>query len=248
MAKTPYLSVVLPAFNEADNFKAGVLNLVVDFLNHQKYAWEVILVDDGSTDATYKLLGQFCAKYTGFKLLRIKHGGKAAAVTAGVLAAQGQLILFTDFDQSTPLAEVTKFIAKHEAGADVVISYRQDRQDTLIAKVRGQAFVALVQLIALPGIRDSQCGFKSFTAISAQKIFNRLLVAKPKQKISGGYMGAFDVEVLYLARKYGYRIDQVPVQWTRFVSNRLNIWKEPVQMAYDTVRVRLYDILGKYEG
>jgi len=246
MAKAPLLTVVIPAYNETDNFGAGVLEPVVDYLQQQKYGWEVVLVDDGSTDATNKLLTGFCQSHPGFRLLRINHGGKAAAVTAGMLTAGGEIILFTDFDQSTPISEVSKFINRHQDGADVVISFRAQRHDTLIAKVRGWAFVTLVQLVALPGIIDSQCGFKSFTNVAARKIFTHLKVSQPVGKISGGYMGAFDVEVLFLARKYGLRIDQVPVQWTRYVSNRLNIWKEPLRMAYDTFRVRVYDILGLY--
>ncbi|MDO8488372.1 MAG: glycosyltransferase [bacterium] len=242
-----FLSVVIPAYNEAENFKAGILTPVAEYLASQKYSWEVILVDDGSTDTIAKLLAEYCNQHAGFKLLRIDHGGKAAAVTAGVLAAAGEIILFTDFDQSTPLAEVGKFIDHHQLGADVVISYRIGRRDTLVAKMRGWAFVTLVQLVALPGILDSQCGFKSFKQDAARKIFSNLKATKSGEKIRGGYMGAFDVEALFLARKLGYRIDQVPVEWVRYVSNRLNIWTEPIKMVRDTFKVRLYDILGKYE-
>lgn len=248
MSSSPFLSIIIPAYNEAENSENGTLNSVVEYLQRQKYIWEVIFVDDGSTDTTNQLLAKYCSQNSGFKLMKIKHGGKAVAVSTGVLAATGQIVLFTDFDQSTPIFEVGKFIAQHQKGADVVISYRSQRRDTLIARIRGWLFVTLVQVVALPGIIDSQCGFKSFTAESARQIFSRLLVSKPKDRVSGGYMGAFDVEVLFLARKLGYRIDQLPVAWTRYVSNRLNIWKEPAKMAWDTFRVRLYDILGKYEG
>ncbi len=242
-----FLSVVIPAYNEADNFKSGVLGPVVDYLASQKYIWEVILVDDGSIDNTPALLASFCEQNPGFKLMRIEHGGKATAVTAGMLAARGEIILFTDFDQSTPISEVSKFIDHHQDGADVVISYRAIRRDTLMARIRGWVFIALVQAVALRGIKDSQCGFKSFTHSAANRVFSLLLVSQPAGKISGGYMGAFDVEVLFLARRLGYRIDQVPVRWVKYESNRLNIWTEPVRMAFDTCKVRLYGILGKYE-
>ena len=242
-----YLSVVIPAYNEAQNFKSGSLDPVVDFLRKQKYSWEVILVNDGSTDNTQELLQEFCQNHRYFKLLNIGHGGKSAAVTAGMLAAAGQIVLFTDFDQSTPISQVEKFLVRHESGADVVIGNRsRTKRDTWVRKIRSLAFVTLVQIVALPGIKDTQCGFKSFTRGSAQKIFKNLQISKPGRKISGGYMGAFDVEVLFLARKYGYRIDQVEVEWIKFVSNRLNIWREPLQMAIDTIKVRLYDILGRY--
>jgi len=247
MDSKPFLSVIIPAYNEEINFKSGVLLPVIDYLNRQKYIWEVLLINDGSADQTQALLTQFCDQHPNWKLLRIKHGGKAAAVTTGMLAARGQIILFTDFDQSTPISEVSKFIDHHQNGADVVASYRVVRRDTLMAKVRGWMFVNLVQTVALPGILDSQCGFKSFMNSAAKKIFGNLLVSKPGKKISGGYMGAFDVEVLFLARKFGYRIDQIPVEWTRYISDRLNIWREPLMMAVDTFKVRIYDILGKYE-
>src|SRR3989344_3995459 len=98
---TPFLSVVIPAYNEAENFRAGVLNEPLKYLRSQKYSWQLIFVDDGSTDETFKLLSGLAAKEKNVKVMRISHGGKAAAVTAGVLKADGQYILFTDFDQST---------------------------------------------------------------------------------------------------------------------------------------------------
>ena len=181
-------------------------------------------------------------------MLKILHGGKAAAVMAGVLAAKGDYILFTDFDQSTPLHQVEKFLAAHKSGADVIIGVRtQTQKDTLVRQVRSWGFVTLVQIVAIPGIKDSQCGFKSFTRVAAQKIFRNFKVCLPKKTVTGGYMGAFDVEALFLARKFNYKIVQVEVSWIKYPGDRLNIWKEPVQMAIDTLRIRLYDILGKYD-
>jgi dolichyl-phosphate beta-glucosyltransferase len=243
----PYLSVVIPAYNEASNFQRGVLGEVKDYLALQKYSWEVVLVDDGSTDETRMLLEKFCKKTAHFRLLSITHGGKSAAVTAGVLSAKGQIVLFTDFDQSTPISQVGKFLLAHERGADVVIGRRsQTQNDTLVRQIRSQIFVTLVQIVALPGILDTQCGFKSFKRNAAQRIFSHLVVSASRGKVTGGYMGAFDVEVLFLARKYGFTIAQLPVEWIKFVSDRLNIWKEPLMMVRDTCKVRLYDILGKY--
>ena len=244
-SKKPYISVTIPAYNESANFLTGVLDEPLKYLRQLKYSWELIFVDDGSTDETYRLLSKLAGK--NIRILRIPHGGKAAAVTAGILAASGQYVLFTDFDQSTPLFQVANFLAAHQSGADVVIGIRAHTQkDTLVRKIRSWAFVTLVQIVALPDIQDSQCGFKSFTRSAAQKIFTSLKVSLPKDMVTGGYMGAFDVEVLFLARKFGFRIDQVPVNWIKFVSDRLNIWKEPLQMAIDTLKVRLWDILGKY--
>lgn len=245
-----YLSVVIPAYNEEKNFLAGLVNPALKYLQQQKYNWELLFVDDGSTDSTFKLLAGFAKKDARIRVLKIPHGGKAAAVTAGVLDAKGEFVLFTDFDQSTPINHAADFLNEHNRGNAVVIGVRgggeKVKNDTLIRKIRSWGFLKFVQIIALPGIKDSQCGFKSFTATSARKIFTSLKVSGSKN-IAGGYMGAFDVEVLYLARKYGFRIAQLPVNWIKVPSEKLNVWKEPLMMLRDTCKVRIYDILGLYE-
>ncbi|TSC85994.1 MAG: family 2 glycosyl transferase [Microgenomates group bacterium Gr01-1014_16] len=242
----PYLSVVIPAYNEAVNFRNGVLNEPLEYLRMQKYTWEMIFVDDGSTDDTYKLLSGLTTK--NIRVLQIPHGGKAAAVTAGVLAAKGDYILFTDFDQSTPIDQVEKFLSAHKSGEDIVTGVRvKTEQDTLFRKIRSWAYVTLVQLIVLPELKDSQCGFKSFTNPAAKKIFGNLLISLPTGEIKGPYMGAWEVEVFFLAKKFGFKIDQVPVRWIKYLSDRLNPWRDPLYMFRDTLKVRLYDILGKYD-
>jgi dolichyl-phosphate beta-glucosyltransferase len=250
MPINPSLSVVIPAYNEAKNFRSGLLTPALEYLSQQKHFFEVLFVNDGSTDDTKKLLDKLVKTDSRFRLMTIPHGGKSAAVTAGVLSAKNDIILFTDFDQSTPLYHIAEFINAHQNGADVVIGVRggesSTKQDTLTRKIRSFAFLKLVQIVALPGILDSQCGFKSFTRPVAKKIFSSLKVSRTK-KISGGYMGAFDVEVLFLARKYGFSIVQLPVNWVKVPSEKLNVWREPFLMAKDTFKVRLYDILGRYE-
>ncbi len=244
------LSVVIPAYNEAKNFRAGLLIPALDYLSRQKYSSEVIFVDDGSTDDTNKLLSSLVKKNKNYRLIKIPHGGKAAAVTAGVLGASGKIILFTDFDQSTPLSQAEKFLAAHKKGAQVVIGIRggdgTTKNDTLVRKIRSKAFVTLVQVVALPGIKDTQCGFKSFTRKAAREIFSSLKVSL-SGKVAGGYMGAFDVEVLYLARKFGFAIFQVPVDWVKVPSEKLNVFQESIRMALDTFRVRGYDLSGRYD-
>ena len=245
----PYLSIVIPAYNESENFRAGILDPVISFLKSQKYSWEILFVDDGSTDDTFKLLSGLTKKNKNIKVLKITHGGKAAAVTAGVLAAKGKIILLTDFDQSTPLYQVKTFIEAHKNGADIVTGVRiKTENDTLIRKIRSWAYITLVRLVILPELKDSQCGFKSFTNPAAKKIFTSLLVSLPKGEIVGAYMGAWEVEVFFLAKKFGFRVDQVPVKWIKYLSNRLNVWRDPLLMARDTLKVRLWDILGRYNA
>lgn len=251
--KNPYLSIVIPAYNEAENFRDGLLEPAVKYLEKVKYSYEVIFVNDGSSDDTKELLEKFVAKMQrldkNYKLLNIVHGGKAAAVTAGMLAAKGDFILFTDFDQSTPLGEVDNFLAAHKNGADIVIGDRggmTKMNNTLFRRFRSWVFVLLVQIILLPEVRDSQCGFKSFQNKIAKKIFSNLKVTNIG-KVSGGYMGAWDVEALYLGRKLGCQIAQVPVSWTKVEGTRLNPIAEPIKMVRDTIKVRIYDLLGKYD-
>lgn len=249
---TPKLSIVIPAYNEAKSFKEGLLDSALEYLKSVKYSYEVLFVNDGSTDDTKELLESLSKKDKHFKVITIGHGGKASAVTAGIMQAEGEIILFTDFDQSTPLYQVDSFLTAHENGADVVIGVRgagsSTKQDTWVRKIRSAAFVTLVQLIALPGIKDTQCGFKSFKNDIAKKIFSNLQVSLPTGAITGGYMGAFDVEVLFLARKFKATIAQVPVTWIKFPSDRLNIWREPIKMLIDTIKVRLWGILRKYDA
>jgi dolichyl-phosphate beta-glucosyltransferase len=247
----PLLTIVIPAYNEAKNFRDGLLKPAFEFLHSQKFSWEILFVDDGSTDDTGKLLSGLVKNEPHTRLITIPHGGKAAAVTSGVKAASGDVVLFTDFDQSTPLSQVTKFLAQHKQGAGVCIGVRGGesavRSDTLARKVRSWAFLKLVQIVALPGVQDSQCGFKSFTREAAKKVFSNLQVSLAN-KVAGGYMGAFDVEVLYLARKYNFSLSQIPVDWVKVPSEKLNVWREPLMMIRDTFKVRLFDLLHKYDS
>jgi len=243
----PYLSVVIPAYNEAENFRNGVLVPALVFLKKQKYSWEILFVNDGSTDNTEKLLQDFCLKNKKSSVITIAHGGKAAAVTAGILKADGEIILFTDFDQSTPIDQVSKIITAHKAGYDVAIGNRgmSKMDNKLFRKLRSWIFLTLVQIVLLPGIMDSQCGFKSFKNAAAKRIFSNLKVTKTS-KVVGGYMGAFDVEALFLARKLGYKTAQIPVSWKKVEGKRLNPLTEPIKMLRDVFRVRVFDFLGKY--
>lgn len=240
------LSVIIPAYNEAENFKRGVLEEVNKFLKKQKYLWEVVLVNDGSTDATFKLLKTFSTKNPGFRVLDIPHGGKVAAVSAGIKDAKGEIVLFTDFDQSTPISEVEKVLREFKRGVDVVVGERpsKDVNRSFFQMIRSKAFNLAVQAVALPGIKDTQCGFKAFKNEIGKKLFNELKVTHRTQK--GGYMGAFDVEILFLARKYGYKIISIPVSWKYFKSGRLSSL-EPLKMLRDVFSVWLFGLSGQYQ-
>jgi len=245
----PYLSIVIPVYNEVLNFRAGVLKPSFYYLREQKYSWEVIFVDDGSSDNSYSLLQAFCQKNKHCRLLAIPHGGRAAAMTKAMLAAQGKFILYTDFDQSTEISQIEKFFAAMKKGSDLAIGTRgygrSLRIDSTLNKFRAKAFAWLARTVLLPGIIDINCGFKLYKHHVAKRIFSSLKVYAPR-KLNGPYMGAVDSEILYLARKFGFKITQIPVDWVRRPATRLNLWSETSRMLLDLAKMKYYDLSGRY--
>ena len=244
-----FLSIVIPAFNEAENFKKGCLDQVVEYLGKQKYTWEVILVDDGSTDKTSILLPTFAKEKRGFRYFKISHSGKLGAVKAGMMAAKGEYVLFTDFDQSTSIKEVEKVLKEFKKGAEVVIASRYEkgaerRNDSLPSWLRSVVFNWLVRLVLGLRIKDSQCGFKAFKTPVAQELFGSLCAHQVK-KIKKPFMGAFDLELLFIAQKRGLKIVSIPVIWYRVESDKLRLG-EPLQMLWALFKIRFYDLLGHY--
>lgn len=231
------LSIIIPAYNEEKNFERGVLNEVYDYLSKQKYSWEVILINDGSVDKTLQLLTSFEKKHRGFKVLNISHGGKVIAVSAGIKEAKGNIILFSDFDQSTPINEVSRVLEKFDKGMDIVIAKRQGKKNgwSVFQNLRSKVFNWIVQLFILPGISDTQCGFKAFKCEVAKNLFNDLAITKKSQ--DGRYMGAFDVELLYLARKKKLKIVSIPVSWEYHESGKFSR-AEPIKMLIDIIKLR----------
>ncbi len=246
----PYLSVIIPAYNEAKNFQRGALDEVLAYLQKQSFAWEVILSDDGSTDNTVELLEKFAKRHAGVRVLQNPHQGKGPTVTAGMLAATGKYRLFTDFDQSTPLSEFEKFEPFFDDGYDVVIGSREiqgaRRKDEPIHRhIMGKGFNMLVQFVAVPGIHDTQCGFKLFSAEATEKLFPRLRVYGAKKR-QDAFTGAFDVELLLLARHFKYRIAEVPVEWNHHETDRVSPLKDSIRMLVDVLRIRWTALRGLY--
>lgn len=249
----PYLSVVIPSFNELDNFQAGVLDQVLDYLAKQNYTWEVILSDDGSTDGTASALEDFARRQDRVRVLRNIHAGKAPTVRAGMLAARGQWRLFTDFDQSTPISEVAKLLEYAKKDYQVVIGSREmigskREREPFHRHVMGRGFNILVQILAIPGILDTQCGFKLFSAEATQKLFTNLVVYGHQTARSDAFTGAFDVELLFLAQRFGFEVREVPVLWRHTQTNRVNPLKDSLRMLRDIVRIRLAAARGLYPG
>ena len=196
-------------------------------------------MDDGSIDDTVEIAESF----SEVRCVRAEtNQGKGETVRRGMLEAKLEAVLFTDVDLSTPISEASSLLEALEGGADIAIASRQRGGEkevtrTLLRRWMGSAFRGLVRVLVLRGIRDTQCGFKMFRRDVARDVF-------PRGQISGW---AFDVEILFIARRRGYRIVEVPVQWEESEESRLTIWS-PIQMAFDLVRIRWYQLTGRYRG
>jgi len=252
----PALSIIIPCYNEENNIKRGVLDQVYHYLQQQAYEWQVIIVNDESTDQSRKLIQAFIRDKPRFALYDIAHGGKPAAVWAGIQKAEGEIVLFTDMDQSTPLDQVEKLLPWYEQGYDVVIGSRGiSRQGfSLVRRLGSQVFRTMRSLFLLRDVIDTQCGFKSCRREVATDVFPRLQFFKQK-KPSGWKVSAYDVELLYLCQKRGYKIKETVVDWQNRDesdtkgrgSELVRYFRESIDMASEVVRVKLNQIKGLYD-
>ncbi len=244
-----FLSIVIPAFNEEYNLRTGVLDSVYDYLSEQKYSWEILFVDDGSTDNTVKLADGFAAKHNNFFVLKEPHRGKAGTVTAGILKAKGEIILFTDTDQATPIDQVEKILPKFKEGYDVVIGSRHGREGApIIRKIMAYGFSILRLIVLRLPFKDTQCGFKAFSAKAAEEIFKRLEIFNSRNKSVGASVTAgFDLEVLYVARKLGFKIAEVSVDWHHKEGTKVDPIKDSIEGFKGLLMVRLNSLQGKYK-
>ena len=246
----PYLSIILPSYNESCNIARGVLDEVYKFLKDYERSWELILSDDGSTDNTIAQLEEFGKKDSRIIIIKNQHKGKGPTVKSGMLQAIGNWQLFTDFDQSTPLREVRKLL-KYTGEYDVIFGSREivgakREKEPFYRHIMGRGFNFIVQLLAIPGVQDSQCGFKLFSAQATTKLFTNLYIYSGKNKRQDAFTGAFDVELLYLAKKYGFNLKEVPILWKHFQTNRVSPVRDSVLMFTDILRIKMADLMHKY--
>lgn len=249
------ISIVIPCYNEENNLKRGVLDDVYNFLTKQQFNWEVLVCNDESTDNSLTLIKDFVSKHKGFRNLDLPHGGKPSAVWGGIQQAKYPIVLFTDMDQSTPLKESLKLLPFFNQGYDVVVGSRGiDRQGaSLVRKIMARGFLFGRRLFLLRNIIDTQCGFKAIRTDLAKKIFPNLQFFKEKNNTKGWRVSAFDVELLFMAQKWGYKIKEVLVDWqdedssTTKGDNSTRFKKESKQMMQEIIRVIYNDIRGLYD-
>lgn len=242
------LSVIIPAYNEAQNLKKGVLEEVADYLKGVDYDYEVLIVDDGSTDNTVSLAEKQIKENKGFKLIKNQHGGKAITVIRGLLKAAGEIALFTDMDQATPINQIEKILPLFKDGFDIVIGSRTGRKGApIIRKLMAWIWAAIRTItLGLP-FKDTQCGFKAFNVKSRQLIFTKMLKEWTKMRVKGAAVNAgFDVETLFLAQKLGFKIAEVEVEWHHMGTERVQMIKDSLDGLKDILRIKWNDLMGKY--
>lgn len=256
--KDVFLSVVIPSYNETENLRRGVLGEVRDYLQKQKYTWEVIVSDDGSPEAESRNLAKaFCSKNAGFQFLENEHGGKPFALWGAIQKTLGKIVLFTDMDQSAPIEEVEKLLPYYDEGFDIVIGSRGTERKNFspFRLLASTIFRLFRQIVILPQIVDTQAGFKSMKKEVAVQIFPKLQIIRGgREKNKGWKVGSWDAELLFIADKFGYKIKEVPIAWENRdlamatkKSTSGKFVQESLDMLSQIFRVRINDMRGFYE-
>ena len=236
----PFLSIVIPAFNESSRI-IPTLESIASYLHEQVYSWEVLVVDDGSSDGTADLVDEWSRARCNVRVIRREHFGKGWAVKAGMLEAAGRNRFMCDADLAMPIDYLDMFLARMGDGVDIVVGSREAEgsrrfDEPAYRHLMGRLFNWVVRLIAVSSIQDTQCGFKCFRDHAAMKLFSR-------QRTRG--MG-FDVELLYVAQKMGLEIEELPIYWYHHADSRVRPGVDGFDMLKDTLLIRLRDAFGKY--
>ncbi len=236
-----YLSVVIPAYNEEHRLPA-TLRAVANYLRRQPYEWEIVVGDDGSDDGTAGIVQDAAVEFGSVRLLSLPHRGKGSAVKHAMLAATGQYRFLCDADLSMPIELLERLLPPLAPDADVIIGSREAPGARRIGEpprrwLMGRLFNRITQTLAAPGISDTQCGFKVFSAAAAEALFGR-------QTLDGF---AFDAELLFLARRLGWSVSEVGIDWHYNPESKVRPLRDGCRMLRDLLTVRLRWARGAYQ-
>lgn len=234
------LSIVIPAYNE-ENRLPDTLTRILEYLARQNFSAEVLVVENGSRDRTLEIARAFAGQNSIVRVLHSRERGKGLAVRAGMLAAVGTYRFMCDADLSMPVEQIERFLPPSLPDFDIAIASREAHgavrhNEPAYRHLVGRIYNGVIRLLALPGLQDTQCGFKCFRGTVADEVF-RL------QTIPGW---AFDVEALFIARQKGYRIQEIPIDWYFNSDSKINVLRDSTRMFVDLLRIRWNSIKGAY--
>ena len=237
----PFLSIIIPAHNE-ENRLPSTLEQVFDFLKKQSFPSEVVVVENGSTDHTYEIAQAFAEQHENLHVIQNDRRGKGLAIHRGVNEAAGAYIFLCDADLSMPIDEISKFIPPQLQNVDIAIASREAPgairyNEPPYRHITGRVFNTLIRLLVLPGLQDTQCGFKCIRAEVARDIF-------PYQTLTGW---AFDVELLYIARRHGYQLVEIPIDWYFNADSKISVFRDSLRMFLDLLLIRRNARRGLYD-
>ena len=237
---SPYLSIIIPAYNEERRLPK-TLEKTRQFLEKQSYSAEVLLIENGSLDQTFQIAEEYAAQHPQFRVIREEQRGKGRAVKRGMLEAGGQFRFMCDADLSMPIEEINRFLPPLQKDFQIAIASREAPgavryNEPFYRHLGGRLINLTIRLLALPGMQDTQCGFKCFQAAIAEDLFNNLT-------LSGL---SFDVELLYIAKKRGYRIVEIPIPWYFMAESKVNLIHDTFKLVLDILTVRRNDRSGRY--
>ncbi len=239
---TVFLSIIVPAHNEESRL-ADTLMQLNDFCGLQSFSTEIIIAENASVDNTLGIANDFASRYPGIIVLHDDRPGKGLAVQTGMLAAQGEYRFICDADLSMPVQEIIRFLPPLLEEVDIAIASREAPgairyNEPPMRHFVGRVFNNMVRLIILPGLQDTQCGFKCFSQKAAETLF-------PLQTVTGW---TFDVEILAIAQRLGFRIVEVPIPWYYFGNSKVRVLQDSVKMALDLFRIRASIIKRKFKA
>lgn len=238
----PFLSIVIPAHNEAQRLPSS-LEKIKTFLDQQDYTAEVLVVENGSSDGTLEIAQSFIPHMSNLRVFAVDQRGKGLAIRQGMLEAKGEYRFLCDADLSMPIEQVNRFLPPQLEHFDVAIGSREAPGSQRFNEPGyrhwiGRIFNTMVRWLVLPGLQDTQCGFKCFRAEVAEAVF-------PLQTLDGM---AFDAEVLFIARKKGFHVQEIPIDWIFDPDSRVRVLQDSLRMGLDLLTIRWNALRGVYDA